>query len=224
MEKKSWNPIWEKNHRHGWGRYPFEDMVRFLSRYRRGVSDFKKKNRILDLGCGEGANTKVMVDLKFKTAAIDGSAAAIRHARQWVGSRKVDFKTMDFLDLDKNFPAGYFDLVCDNVAMYANTLSNIQAILKKIAYVLKPGGKFYCVSFSSRTTGFGRGKRLEKNTYARVPLGPLKNGGITHFFTENEIRKLWSKFFKIESIDRLAYTQFNKKENVDLIICVASKI
>ena len=52
----SWNSNWEEVFKNKeWGRYPAEELVRFIAR-----NYFKYKNRdiikVLDLGCGIGSN------------------------------------------------------------------------------------------------------------------------------------------------------------------------
>ena len=49
---KQWNEVHETRN---WGRYPAEELVRFMARNFPAAQ--RPKTRVLDLGCGTGANT-----------------------------------------------------------------------------------------------------------------------------------------------------------------------
>ena len=76
----SWDRTWEKVFKENeWGKYPDENFIRFLAR------NFYKKDRknirILEIGCGPGANIWYMAREGFDVYGIDGSSIAIERAR-----------------------------------------------------------------------------------------------------------------------------------------------
>ena len=52
MWDKGWDKLFSNNE---WGKYPGEELIRFIARNYYGVSDRSKVN-ILEVGCGVGAN------------------------------------------------------------------------------------------------------------------------------------------------------------------------
>lgn len=222
-DKSSMDPIWNEIHRGAWGKYPSESLVRFLCRYKKAESDFINKNKILDLGCGGGANTKMMLAEGFDVCAVDGAKEAVNHAKVFVGSKKVKYYSADFLGIEPIFAKNYFDIVCDNVSIYANTLANIENILGIISKIIKKNGLFYSSCFSTKNSGFGLGKKLETGTYADVSEGNFKGRGLVHFYTEKELRRIYGKFFEIKSFDTEYYTEFNGQNRVYKYVLICRK-
>jgi len=222
-EKVSMDPIWDKVHLGGWGKYPSESLVRFLCRYRKSELNFQRKNRILDFGCGGGANTRMMLAEDFDVYAVDGSKEAVRCAKRFVDSSKVKFTTIDFLMVRDIFPKNYFDIVCDDVSIYSNSITNIDKILLVVFEIMKKGGLFYSSCFSTKTLGFGLGEKLESGTYRNINRGSFKNRGVAHFYTEKELRRVYEKYFKVESLDTEEYTDFNRKNRISKFILICRK-
>jgi len=222
-KKKTIDPAWDKAYKDGWGRkYPSENLVRFLCRYKK-TEDFKKKNKILDLGCGSGANTKMMYEEGYDTYAVDGSIYAVRKAKKFLLNKEVDLKVCDFSGIDKAYNQLFFDIICDDVSIYANRINNIKDILKKISLILKKNGLFYSSCFSTKTSGFGLGKKLEPGTFTDINKWPFRDRGITHFYTGKELRRIYGKFFEIESFDTECYTEFNKQNKVFKFVLICRK-
>ena len=70
-------PIWDDVFRsRSWGKYPKEELVRFIARRYYGAPD-RSAVRILDLGCGYGAATWYLAREGFAVSAIDGSRVII---------------------------------------------------------------------------------------------------------------------------------------------------
>ncbi|OGN04108.1 MAG: hypothetical protein A2831_02240 [Candidatus Yanofskybacteria bacterium RIFCSPHIGHO2_01_FULL_44_17] len=218
------DPIWNKIHKGGWGKYPNEALVRFLCRYKKAEPDFKRNNKVLDLGCGAGANTKMMVAEGFKVWAVDGAGEAVRHAKAFVSQKNTKFIVADFVDIASIFPKGFFDIVCDNVSVYTNTVKNIEAILASVAKILKKDGLFYSSCFSTKTLGCGLGKKLESGTFIDIRESVFfKDRGIAHFYTEKEARKVYGKFFTVQSFDVDYHTEFNGQNTVSMFVLICRK-
>jgi len=93
----AWDPVWENVFRsQSWGKYPAEDFIRFIASNFYNVSD-RKNVRILEVGCGPGANLWFMAREGFSVYGIDGSKHAIHLAKLrldsecpgWVGQLVV---------------------------------------------------------------------------------------------------------------------------------------
>lgn len=115
----SWDPIWEsvfKNQE--WGKYPGESLIQFIAR---NFYALERKNiRLLEVGCGTGANVWYMSREKFDVYGIDGSDTAIRIARDRLKSENLEatLQVGDILKLP--FDDSIFDGVIDFECIYAN--------------------------------------------------------------------------------------------------------
>ena len=46
------NKTWEKLFKRDWGKYPPEDLIRFIKRLKKNTKIKKKLKKILEIGCG----------------------------------------------------------------------------------------------------------------------------------------------------------------------------
>src|ERR1019366_523612 len=82
METQGWDPVWEQIFStREWGKYPPEHVVRFVAGNFYRVPD-RKEMCLLEVGCGPGANVWFMAREGFTVSRIDGSATAIKQARE----------------------------------------------------------------------------------------------------------------------------------------------
>src|SRR5262249_38939814 len=95
--------------------------------------DPKAGERILDLGCGDGALTQKIAEAGAAVIGVDASADFISAAR-WRG---LDIREMDGQAL--TFHAE-FDAVFSNAALH--WMTKPEAVLAGVARALKPGGRF----------------------------------------------------------------------------------
>jgi ubiquinone/menaquinone biosynthesis C-methylase UbiE len=196
----------EKFSSRAWGRYPPEDLVRFMGRRFRDAD--RKMVRVLEVGCGPGANIWFLHREGFAVHGIDISRTAIDLAtarlateNSCIHSPAADLRVGNFSNLP--WSDGYFDVVVDVFALYANTLDVISQALNEIDRVLTPGGLLYTKLWGTHTTGFGQGSELEPGTYDAIPAGPCANMGVTHFFTSDEIGHLFGKRFQPVAVDHI---------------------
>jgi len=143
----AWDPIWEEIYRvRDLGKYPAEDLIRFIAR-----NFYKAPNRkdikILEVGCGQGANIWYIAREGFSIYGVDGSSSAIDYAKKrldqeisgWSGSLTVgDVVSLDFED-------NYFDAVIDNEAVTHNSFENSKAIYNEMQELQKKVENFFRV-------------------------------------------------------------------------------
>ena len=89
--------------------------------------------RILDLGCGDGALTQQIVESGAHVVAVDASPEMVARARE----RGLDAHVADGHALDF---AGAFDAVFSNAALH--WMHDHDRVLGGVARALKPGGRF----------------------------------------------------------------------------------
>jgi SAM-dependent methyltransferase len=89
--------------------------------------------RILDLGCGDGALTAKLAALGCEVVGVDSSPAQIAAAqRLGLDARVVDGRSLDF--------AGDFDAVFTNAALH--WIPQADAVIAGVRRALRPGGRF----------------------------------------------------------------------------------
>jgi SAM-dependent methyltransferase len=223
-----WNSGWDEVfRRHDWGRYPSESLVRFVGRSFRDVPD-RAAVRVLEVGCGTGANLWFLAREGFDVYGIDGSKVAVDRARERCEEegQSVDLRVGDIGRLP--YEDACFDIVVDIECLYANSIANTRGILLEIRRVLKPGGRLFSMTFMTGTSGEGTGPTLpgEPNTYLEMSGGPFKKGyGVIRLSTEDDIRDLYATL-ELENLDYAARSDGDRKSEIRewLVTCRKSMI
>lgn len=219
----AWDKVWEEVFcRQEWGKYPNEDLIRFVARNYYRVND-RRSVRLLEVGCGPGANLWYMAREGFCAYGIDGSAAAIAQAKRrldkevpgWCGELLVG----DIIDLP--FAANHFDAVLDNEAIYCNSYEDSKAIYAELARVTKPGGKLFSRTLATGCWGDRTGCNVGHNAWI-VAAGPAHGKGYTRFTDYDEIADLIGGF-AIEEIELLTRTADNRRQAVKEWLIVGRK-
>lgn len=191
----SWDAVWEKVFQEQeWGKYPGEDLIRFIARNFYSTPN-RNEIKLLEVGCGTGANLWYAAREGFSVYGIDGSTIAINRAIDrldcecpgWSGRLMVG----DILQLP--FPDHFFDAVIDNEAVYCNSFSHSQDIYNEMARVTKKGGKLFSRTFATGSWGDQTGEKVGHNAYV-VNEGPLAGKGFSRFTDYKEIPELIQRF------------------------------
>jgi SAM-dependent methyltransferase len=197
----TWDPTWEKVFRErAWGRYPPEELIRFVARHYFKAAD-RKAVPILEIGCGAGANVWFLAREGFSAYGLDGSPTAIEKARARLAEDRCDaaLSVGDALRPGDAFPGTAFDAVLDIGCLVCNRLSDVEAILGELWKVLRPGGRLFSMMPAEGTWGDGLGRQIEPGTYTEIPEGPFAGLGVCHFFSLSEVRGLLSQFSDVQT-------------------------
>src|SRR5580698_5080821 len=100
-ETGTWDPVWEAIFRSkSWGKYPPEHVIRFVARSFFTAED-RSKVKLLEIGCGPGANVWFMAREGFSVCGIDGSATAIERATKRLATEGLmaDLRVGDYAQL-----------------------------------------------------------------------------------------------------------------------------
>lgn len=215
------DPVWEKIHSsQAWGMYPSEHVIRFVAR--NFYNNERKKVKILDFGCGQGAHTWYLTREGFDTYAFDGSPSAVKKTEEMLNynALNANLSLMDAVSI--NYPDNFFDAVIDSACICSNRSADIKIMYSNIYRVLKIGGKLLTICFGEELYGYKTGKEIEKGTFVDIKEGVLVNRGINHFFSKNEIKDVLSSIgFKNIQIEWSKYT--DKGHLVHQYICSAIK-
>ncbi|MBF2097434.1 MAG: class I SAM-dependent methyltransferase [Gloeomargaritaceae cyanobacterium C42_A2020_066] len=97
---------------------------------------------ILDLCCGSGAATRMLVE-RGRVTGLDASPRSLAAAQQRVPTATY----VEAFAENLPFPDHSFDLVYTSVALHEMTPDQRRAILGEVGRVLKPGGWFTLIDF-----------------------------------------------------------------------------
>lgn len=103
--------------------------------------------KVLDLCCGSGQATQVLVQYSQDVTGLDASPLSLKRARQNVPQAQY----VEAFAEEMPFPSHLFDLVHTSVAMHEMAPQQLQQILREVYRVLKPGGIFTMVDFHRPT-------------------------------------------------------------------------
>jgi len=208
----SWDPIWNDIFKaQSWGKYPPEELIRFIAIHFYQASDRQKIN-ILEIGCGMGANIWFLAREGFNTFGIDGSEIAIQecHRRLKQENLQANLKVGDIFYLEQLYPTNSFDAVIDIGCLQCNRLESIRQILPQIYKLLKPRGYIFSITGAYGSWGTHSGEEIEPGTFINISEGPLRNRGLNHLFTLEELGVLFGKYQNLQ-IEYSARSMLNRK-------------
>ncbi|MBX9829362.1 MAG: class I SAM-dependent methyltransferase [Xanthobacteraceae bacterium] len=188
---KAWDDLYASGrHNSVW---PWSDVVSLVMRFARpqpGRTGF----RVMELGCGAGANIPFFEALGVDYHGIDASSTVIAQLRDTFPALASNLAVADFT---RSWPfEGSFDLVLDRAAITHNDIKGVMSALTGAHCRLKPGGMLICIDLFSTASGAARAGKPgpEAGTQVNFVDGPLAGTGIAHFFDEAELRLLFAAF------------------------------
>lgn len=186
------DPAWEEIYKNNdqMCKWPFTDLVSLVSRNR---SNIPVNCKVLELGCGAGPNIPFFLDSGFDYHAIEGSQSIVDKIHSSFPSLEEKVKAGNFVT--EPFFDNRYDLIVDRAAITHNTDEEIKTIIDKIYSSLNKGGFFIGVDwFSSKHADAGKGVKIGSKTRTNLDHGQFNGVGKVHFFDENELKGLFSKF------------------------------
>jgi len=207
-----------------WGQYPGEELIRFIAR-----NFYSERNRsavrILEIGCGPGANLWFLCREGFSFVGVDISASAIDLATRrldkefpnWNASSTLYVGNTELLPLEQNS----VDAVIDNECVYCNSFNSAKRIYEEAFRVLKPRGKLFVRTFANGSWGDGTGQKLQDGRW-ECDTGPLAGKGPSRFTHNREIQELLETF-RVSNIELLTRTQGNMSSEIKEWIITAEK-
>ncbi len=189
----SFDELWEKTFSEGKHSsvWPWSDLISYVMRY---AKPLKENAKVLDLGCGAGANIPFFKKLGIEYYGIDGSDYIINELKQKYPEYKNNLICGDFT---KNlFFQTKFDLIIDRAAITHNSTKSIIACLSMINESLKENGKFIGIDwFSKSHSDFHIGSECDdKFTKHNFNEGQFKEVGKVHFSDKKHLTDLLSNF------------------------------
>lgn len=145
-----------------------------------------KPCKAIDVGCGEGFNSKYLLSKGFDVTGIDSNKNAIKYAKK--NATRVCFVVKDIIKDDLSMLDGPFDFCLEWSIMHCIPPKERKIYVEKIAEILKPGALYLSSSFNISADKFG--KPGEKVRYA-------PSGNKLWFLSLRELINLFKKYFEI---------------------------
>jgi len=193
----SWDDTWEEFYKTSGGNgYPEAAVVRLIAR---NFYNTKKRfeKRILDLGCGSGANLWYLSREGFSAFGIDGSKTAIERTEKKLFKEglNANLLTGDFKKLP--YDTNFFDAVLDITSIQHNDYSTMKQIVNEVHRVMKTNGTYLGLMINSD-------KNLSANSF------------VTNYLDDNEVKKLFENFKNIE-INESLYTEDHGRKYIKFL-------
>jgi SAM-dependent methyltransferase len=143
--------------------------------------------KILDLGCGTGRHTTLLVKENFEVYGCDNSEDALKIIKEILVN--TEFRLCDMTKLP--YEDEYFDgIICYQVIQHG-IIADIKKSISEMYRVLKKGGYLFLVVISTKHPKFQTGEEIELNT--KINTDDIDGYMPHHFFSELEMRELFSK-------------------------------
>jgi SAM-dependent methyltransferase len=145
-----------------------------------------KIGRALDIGCGNGRNSRYLASLGFKVDAIDFSEASIKKAEDMTDSRLgITYMHTPFSEMITEHES--YDLIYDSGCFHHVKPHRRALYLKKVFNLLKPDGYFGLVCFNEK----GGSSISDYEVYHKKTM----EGGLG--YSEEKLNKVLIPYFEI---------------------------
>lgn len=175
-----------------------------------------KPGKVLDSACGEGTASVYLAKEGFDVTGIDFSEKAIDYAHERASKEgvEVNFMVMDALELEKL--SGAFNFIFEWGLIHHLPPDQVEPYIQKIVQALAPEGLYMTNSFNINSDAYGKKGERQRKT----PLGTE-----LYFYTQEEMRELFSKYFTIirEEIVALEGRGITQPGNFFLLKKIAEK-
>ncbi|ELU7403119.1 class I SAM-dependent methyltransferase [Campylobacter jejuni] len=199
--EKIWENIFSQKE---WGKYPSENVIRFIARNFYNVQDRSKIN-ILELGFGTGANLWFCAKEGFSVSGIEWSKTGVERFKARMKDENLSDKIKqielgDYINKLDSFKDDSFDAWMDNYSLAYNDFDKTKKIIDKAMKKLKKGGKFLSVTPSLYNDGFEKDESLGYHL-VKPTSGSDAFTGIIRYCDEQDIKQLYQgKNYQITDI------------------------
>ena len=204
-------------------KYPDEDLIRFMAEnfYHIPFSE-RKKIKVLDFGSGCGRNSIYLAKEDFNVYGLETTDSGIKVSKKQAKKEEADISFIQSDLTGANFPDNFFNAVVDIQSIQHNKLKEIEDVASEIHRILKDQGLLFSKMVSIKDYSYGTGREIEENTFTDIPQGSFSNLGISHFFSLDEIEKLFKRFRNV-SVERYERTLEDRSKKVQYWLVTARK-
>ena len=182
-----WDEIYRRNEQISV--WPWSDLVSIVMRHARPSTNHFK---VVELGCGAGANIPFFLSLGVEYFSIEASEVIVSRLQKTYPELE---NNIILGDCTETLPKGQFDLIFDRGSLTCNTTDAIKVCLKNCYDQLKPEGKYIGVDwYSTETSSFSQGEVEDDWTRVNFPRGPFVDQLRIHFSNKDHLYDLFNKF------------------------------
>jgi len=150
--------------------------------------------RVLELGCGAGANIPFFLRLGVQYHAIEGSPHIVERLSSAYPELSGRIRVGDFT---QEIPFdGNFDMVIDRAALTHNTTESIERCLANVRERMPTSGHFLGIDwFATDHAEYGSGEPdADEHTRTSYTTGPFADVGPVHFSDRAHLEDLFQNF------------------------------
>ncbi len=153
------------------------------------LEDMIPGSTILSLGCGAGLDEESFAKAGHTVIATDFVESAISELSGKINKENIKNLTTKVQDLTKTFAFSdeSFDVVYSHLSLNFMKDVDIARAIKEIYRVLKPGGRIYFIAQSVNDKTYGKGEKIEKNTFVR-------DEKLVHYFSQEDLKEKFVDF------------------------------
>ncbi len=178
--------LWNALHRDGFLAAYSQTPTEFA---REAASFFPDHAKIIELGCGFGADAAFFAQQGCSVIATDFSDVVVaRNRREHNNVPGLDFQVVDMSDGSLPFQADGFDGVYARLSLHYYLDQITRLLFQDIHRVLKRGGRLAFMCKSTNDPLYGKGQQLEKNMFEN-------KGHVRHFFDESYAKTLLDGYY-----------------------------
>jgi len=156
---------------------------------------FPAAGKILELGAGQGQDTRYFAENGHQVVSTDISADALSASKAKLSSELEDKITLQSVDLREELPFGNesFDVVYAHLSLHYFDFDTTKRLIGEIQRVLKPGGVFAFFTNSTSDPEYNTGTKIEAD-YFQI-------GKATKRYFSVESARAFVKYFDIQLLD-----------------------
>jgi SAM-dependent methyltransferase len=157
MSKQNWNAQHLKYAETDWINKPS-----IFAQY--AVNFFPTTGKIIDLGCGQGQDSRFFAEHGYEVTGIDFSDQGIEIAKEKSKNLKIDFRVLD-LSEPLPFPDKDFNVVYSHLAVHYFDKSKTQSIFNELSRILTVGGILAIFVNSTNDPEYGEGEKIGEDYF-----------------------------------------------------------
>lgn len=180
-------------------------MFKFGGKVDRKIGQMAKKlsknSKILDLGCGNGANGIFLSMRGFAVTCVDQDTGALKKIKENYPDINVISKNI----LDFSFPQEEYSLVLILNVLHFLKFKEAVKVIKKSIESLEQGGFLYLKVFSTKDPSCHKFATFPSKMEGKKTFYNVKLKKFMHFFTEDELYEILKKHKILEMTDELVW-------------------
>ncbi len=209
------NNAWNNLHKY----YQSQDWINKPNIFAKEILKYiKQGSKILDLGAGQGSDTRFFASNGYSVTSTDILEDALTLNKSKLPPELSDKVKIQILDMTSKFPFadGEFDVVYAHLSFHYFDLATTKLVLKEIHRVLKQDGLLIMLNNSTSDPQYKTGKVIEPDYFVIED----KN---KRFFSINSVRELIKDDFDIVLLDDLGETYKDAEKGIHNLIRLVAK-